>query len=314
MTMGDAPSASGVLPYLVRLFSDPAIIRAPAHIRYPLSVYIALKKYGTMSARYRAIGGGSPMNAITMRQAEALERRLNESGSFRVYVANRYCKPNTSDAYRSMKADGVKKLIALPLFPQYSTATTGSSFDELKRLLSKDAVPPEVNWVNSFCDLPGYVSAFSKKIAEAIDSLPEDARRDVQVLFSAHSLPHEFIKQGDRYLDEIRQTLTGVIKTLKPAFFHLCFQSKGGGKREWLKPETEEVLKEIAGKGRKSAVIVPVSFVAENIETLYDAEILYGKMAESLGIMLVRAKCLDDAPEFIDALAGVVIKAVTPAA
>jgi protoporphyrin/coproporphyrin ferrochelatase len=307
VTMGDAPSLWGVFPFLVRLFSDPAIIRAPWFVRYPLSVYISLKKLPTMLKRYRAIGGGSPMNAMTERQASALEDRLNEDASFRVFVANRYCSPDTKDAYKAAKRAGIKRLVVLPLYPHFSTATTGSSFDALKALIAKDPGPPEVSWIESYASDEAFVTAFSEKISEALNEFPEDERKDVQLLFSAHSLPHEFVAKGDPYLDEIRKTLTGVIKLLKPAYFHLCFQSKGGGKREWLKPETDEILRKLAEKGRGKVVLVPISFVAENIETLYDVEVMYREMAGKLGIdRFVRSRCLDDAPGYIDALAGIV--------
>lgn len=311
MTMGDAASLSGVFPFLLRLFSDPAIIRAPWFVRYPLSLYISLKKLPTMLKRYAAIGGGSPMNAITGKQARALEEKLSEYGNFRVFVANRYCGPDTKAAYRAAKKEGIGRLVALPLYPHFSTATTGSSFDALKELIEKDPDPPDVVWINSYATDEKFVVAFTGRIADAIAGLPEQDRREAQVLFSAHSLPHEFIGQGDPYLDEIRGTLTGVIKLLKPPYFHLCFQSKGGGRREWLKPETDEVLAQLAAKGRDKAVIVPISFVAENIETLYDVEVIYREMAESLGFKaFVRARCLDDDPLFVEALADAVRSAL----
>jgi len=306
MTMGDVASIGGVFPFLVRLFSDPSIIRAPGKVRYPLSVYIALKKLPTMVRRYRAIGGGSPMNGITNRQAELLQERLSEYGDYRVYVANRYCRPFTRDAYRAAKSDGVRKIIALPLYPHFSTATTGSNQDALRERIEADPDAPEVAWVRSFADDPAYIAAMTAKINEALGEIPEEERIDTEILFSAHSLPHEFVKQGDPYLDEIRLTLTGVIKQLKPSMFSLCFQSKGGGKREWLKPETDAVLEGLAEK-KRNAVLVPISFVAENIETLYDADILYGDMARGLGIKrFVRVKCLDTEPAFIDCLAAIV--------
>lgn len=307
MTMGDAPTVPGVLPFLLRLFSDPAIIRAPWYVRFPLSVVITMKKLGTMRKRYAAIGGGSPMNAITFRQADALERALGPG--YKCYVANRYCAPDTADAYRRAKADGAGRIIALPLYPHYSTATTGSNFDALKELVAKDASAPPVVWIRSFADEPGFVAAFSRKVLEALAEFQEDDRSDVQVLFSAHSLPHEFIASGDPYLEEIQKHLAGALRLVKPVYFHLCFQSKGGGRREWLKPETDTVLRELAAKGRDKVVLVPISFVAENIETLYDVEIGYRALANSLGIKkFVRARCLDDDPEFIAVLAGLVRK------
>jgi len=306
MTMGDVPSLAGVFPFMVRLFSDPAIIRAPKKVRYPLSVYIALKKFWTMFRRYLAIGGGSPMNGITQKQAELLEESLREYGDYRVYVANRYCAPFTEDAYRRAKSDGVGKIIALPLYPQYSTATTGSNFDALKELIEADTDPPMVTWVKSFAGEPLYLEALTSKIQDALDEIPEDELINTEILFSAHSLPHEFIVKGDPYLDELRITISGVIKLMKPNMFSLCFQSKGGGKREWLRPETDDILKGLSEKGR-NAVLVPISFVAENIETLYDADILYGNMARRLGVKrFVRVKCPGTDPAFIECLRDVV--------
>src|SRR5512143_220807 len=119
MTMGDPASQGEVFPFLLRLFSDPQIIRAPWFVRYPLSLYISLKKLSSVKEKYGLIGGGSPMNDMTVSQAKALEERL---GGVKVYVANRYCSPDTADAYRRIKADGIGKLVALPLYPHYSPA------------------------------------------------------------------------------------------------------------------------------------------------------------------------------------------------
>src|SRR5512135_1735643 len=146
MTMGDPASQSEVLPFLLKLFSDPLIIRAPWFVRYPLSLYISLKKLASVKEKYGLIGGGSPMNDMTERQAKALEERL---GGVKVYVANRYCHPSTADAYRRIKADGIKKLVALPLYPHFSPAITGSSFATLECLLKRDGSPPEVAWIKS---------------------------------------------------------------------------------------------------------------------------------------------------------------------
>src|SRR5512143_420953 len=146
MTMGDPASQAEVFPFLLRLFSDPLIIRAPWFVRYPLSLYISLKKLNSVKEKYALIGGGSPMNETTERQAKALEARL---GGAKVYVANRYCRPSTADAYSAIKRDGIRKLVALPLYPHYSPAITGSSFAALEALLKKDSSPPEVVWMKS---------------------------------------------------------------------------------------------------------------------------------------------------------------------
>jgi len=309
MTMGDPPSLSAIFPFLLRLFSDPAIIRAPAAVRYPLSLYISLKKLSSIRERYRLIGGGSPMNHTTFMQAALLEKRLNEDGHFRVYIANRYSKPSTAQSYRLIKKDGIRKLVALPLYPHYSPAITGSSFKALQDLMAKDADPPQVRWVKSISSDPGYVAAFSAKVSEALESFTPEERKEVNVLFSAHSLPHDFIKAGDPYQDEIQKSLELVLKLVRPAHFRLCFQSKGRAGMEWLKPETDAVMRELAAEGVDNVVLAPISFVSENIETLFDVDILYKKLAASLGISrFVRAKCMDEDPAFIDALTRIVLK------
>jgi ferrochelatase len=308
MTMGDPPDLDSVLPYLLKLFSDPLIVRAPGVVRYPLSLYISLKKLDTVKARYEAINGGSPMNSITSHQASLLEERLASHGRFRVYVANRYSTPSTSEAYRKIKEDGIKKLVALPLYPHYSQAISGSSFKELQKLLDKDMDAPEVVWINSIATDPRFVSAQAARIRKYLAFIPDEAQSEVQVVFSAHSLPQEFVRQGDPYLDEITHAASALSEALGGYRTYLGFQSKGRPGMEWLKPETEEVLGGLARKGFKKVLLVPISFVAENIETLYDCDILYRDLAASLGIkQYIRARCLDDDPAFIDALAGIVL-------
>ncbi len=310
MTMGDPPDIGGIFPFLFRLFSDKSIIPAPAPVRYPLALYISLKKLSAVTSRYRLIGGGSPMNKTTFMQAALLEKKLNGDGgrNFKVYIANRYNSPLTKESYRLIKADGIKKLVALPLYPHFSDAVTGSSFKELQKEIKKDPSPPEVVWIRSIGADERYARMFSGKVAEALREFDEADRKAVQVLFSAHSLPHDFIKKGDPYLNEIRDALKPVLKILKPAHFSLCFQSKGRKDIEWLTPETDEVMREIARKGADKVLLVPISFVAENIETLYDCDILFGGLAAELGIKkFVRAKTPGEAPEFIDALAGIVL-------
>ena len=315
MTMGDPSSTRGVFPFLFRLFSDPAIIRAPWFVRYPLSLYLSLKKLPTMLRRYGAIGGGSPMNGITGRQAEALGDELSRHGRFKVYIANRYCRPDTRAAYRRIKADGVERLIALPMYPQYSTVTTESSFAALRDAIKRDDHAPSVVWVRGFAADKGYIAALAARIRDALYSLPEDKRDNAEMLFSAHSLPREFIMRGDPYVDEIKDTVSAALEVIGPARARLCFQSRGGGKREWLTPDTGALLRELAAEGAYAVLVVPVSFVAENVETLYDVEIMYRRLAAGLGIgHFVRVKCLNDDPAFIKALADIVLERVSSSA
>ena len=308
MTMGDPPDLASVFPYMMKLFTDPLIIRAPSPVRYPLALYISLMKLDPVKAKYVAIGGGSPMNATTARQAELLEAALKARGDFRVYVANRYCAPSTAEAYKKIKEDGAKKVIALPLYPHYSQAVTGSSFKELEKLLERDMDAPEVVWIRSVSTDPGFIAAQAAKIRQALEEFPERERASVPVVFSAHSLPHEFIRQGDPYLDEIMHAVSALSGFLGLADMHVGFQSKGRKNIEWLRPETDDVLRELRAKGHENVLLVPVSFVSENIETLYDCDVLYRDLAQNLGFRkFVRARCMGEDPAFIAALAGIAL-------
>ena len=305
MTMGDPASQSEVLPFLLKLFSDPLIIRAPWFVRYPLSLYISLKKLASVKEKYGLIGGGSPMNDMTERQAKALEERLG--GGVRVYVANRYCKPSTADAYRRIKADGIRKLVALPLYPHYSPAITGSSFRALESLLKRDPRPPDVEWIKSIATDPRFVEAYAAKVKDALAEFDGEGHGEIPVLFSAHALPKKFIDEGDPYVSEIEAAVARLREHIGPVNGTVCFQSKGRPSMEWLRPETDDVLRELANEGHDKVVIAPISFVSENIETLYDVDILYRGMARSLGIKkFARARCLNDEPAFINALAKII--------
>ncbi len=308
--MGDPSDARGVFPYLMKLFMDPLILPAPGPVRPFLALYISTMKKEPVKEKYQAIGGGSPMDAITERQAALLREALKEK-NISVYHSNRYTSPSVQEAYRRIKSDGVKKLLALPLYPHFSPAITGSSFGLLKALAEKDADPPEVVYYEGFGADARFIKLLAERMRDALERLLEtipapDAggpERPVSVIFSAHSLPEELISKGDPYLDNVMQTASMLQEELGEISTHVGFQSKGRAGMEWLKPETDEVIKTVAASGSRGVAVVPVSFVSENIETLYDCDILQKSLAASLGMKYERAKSLDDAPAFIDFLA-----------
>ena len=310
MTMGDPSDLDGVFPYMRGLFSDPLIVPAPAPVRYLLSYYIPLKKLSSVKARYKSIGGGSPMNAITERQAEVLEDKLNASGAgqFKVYPANRYCPPTTEEAFRRAKRDGAEKLVALPLYPHYSPAITGSSFRELVRLMESESSPPAV-WIKGVAEDGRFVSALAEQVRRSLGTIKDGAYADMEVVLSAHSLPRKFIDGGDPYMENVCAAADALGRELGISA-RLGFQSKGRAGMEWLKPETETVLQELAAAGKKDVVLVPISFVSENIETLYDCDVAYMALARSLGMRLIRVPCLNADPVFIAALSSIVLDAL----
>lgn len=306
ITMGDPPALSGVFPYLMKLFMDPLILRGvPGPLRPFLAAYISTMKKELVKEKYQAIGGGSPMDAITKRQADALQRLL-EGRNISVYHSNRYTKPSVQDAYRSIKRDGVKKLLALPLYPHFSPAITGSSFDLLKKLMEKDMDPPLAVFHEGFGADPRFIRLLAERTRDALSKISGAGK--VAAVLSAHSLPDDLVRQGDPYLDNVMHSAAMLQEELGDIVAQVGFQSKGRAGMEWLKPETDAVLRQIAAEGVKGVAIAPISFVAENIETLYDCDILQKSLAESLGMKYARIKNFDDDEDFMKFLAELALE------
>ncbi len=325
MTMGDPSDVRGVFPYLMKLFTDPHILPAPGPMRPLLALYISTMRKEPVKEKYQAIGGGSPMDAITERQAGALREALRDKG-ISVYHANRYTMPSIRDAYRQIKEDGIKKLLALPLYPHFSPAITGSGFSVLKALAEKDPNPPEIVYYEGFGADPRFAALLAGRMRDALKRLTETLKASeaglpgsggpetglpappVSVIFSAHSLPEELISKGDPYLDHVLCAASMLQEELGDIRTRIGFQSKGRAGMEWLKPETDEEIKAAAVCGDRGVLVVPISFVAENIETLYDCDILQKSLAASLGMKYERTKSLDDAPAFINFLAALALE------
>jgi ferrochelatase len=268
---------------------------------------------GKTRSAYALIGGKSPINEITSAQAAALERELRESGTgkpdFRVFVGMRYWSPLIDDVVSEIYNEGVRRLIALSLYPHYSLATTGSSLSRLKRVL---ASYPDitVHAIESWYDHPLYINALVEQIQKGVQSF-RSSSADVHVLFSAHSLPMKFIREGDPYADHIMATIRAV--TAKTSIsWSLSYQSKSGPVA-WLEPSTETMLERLAARGVKDLLVVPISFVSDHIETLYEIDILYKDMAAALGIKLERTESLNLSPTFIAALKDIVIQGMKEA-
>jgi ferrochelatase len=308
LNLGGPDSLDAVKPFLQNLFSDRDIIRlGPSFLQKPIaSLIIKMKLKKTLTA-YSLIGGKSPLLDITSAQAKALEKSLNSSqftahGSrpFKVYIGMRYWHPFTEESLQQMRKEGIKKIIALSLYPHYSVATTGSSVKDFKASASKYSF--EYFCVTSWCDHSIYIDALVEKIQLALHSFD---KRPV-VLFSAHSLPQKFVDAGDPYVREIEATIDKITKKMDIQW-HLSYQSKTGPVK-WLEPSTEHMLHKLAGKGVKDLLVVPISFVSDHIETLYEIDMIYKGMAQGLGINLKRVESLNTSPKFIEALTDIVIK------
>jgi ferrochelatase len=315
LNLGGPDSLKAVKPFLFNLFSDSEIIRlGPSLLQRPIACLITAARGGKTEDAYRLIGGKSPIFEITTAQKQALELELNRGTEgagrkpgeqLRVYIAMRYWHPLIEEVVPRIAADDIGRLIVIGLYPQYSRATTGSS---VAKLMETVAHYPIVTFViPSWFDAPLYVDALVERIRTGMASMPEDTG----ILFSAHSLPVKFIEEGDPYVEHIRATIGEITKRIDIRW-DLSFQSKSGPVK-WLEPSTEQMLHEMAGRGVKNVLVVPISFVSDHIETLYEIDILYKKMAASLGIRLERAESLNTSPVFISALKDIVLKGLKEA-
>ncbi|GAB4341929.1 MAG: ferrochelatase [Desulfobulbaceae bacterium] len=301
LNLGGPEKPEDIEPFLRNLFSDREIIRlGPSFLQKPIARLIARRRAPKSRENYLKIGGGSPIREITDRQASALEAELAREGSFLVRSCMRYWHPFATEALRELANAGVREIVALPLYPQYSVATTGSSLSDLRAALrSHPSIPLHV--IRSWPDQHDYVKCLASRIEEGAANF---AGEDVQVVYSAHSLPRKFIDEGDPYVDETRQTIRAV-EELTGRRGRLCFQSRSGPV-EWLEPSTPDMLKQLAAEGCKNVLMVPISFVSDHVETLYEIDMLYRDTARELGMRLESTRALNDDPAFIRGLAALV--------
>lgn len=315
--LGGPSDLSEVEPFLVRLFSDREIIELPGGAALqPLMARIIAKMRGrSVRDNYSRIGGGSPQLRITREQAKALEHRLNDlsggSVHFHVLIAMRYSSPSSADALGQFAAADVRQIVTLSLFPHWSKATTGSSRNEFERTLAEPRFAGlnfDVTHVEHYADDPGYLDAFTDTVRTAFKRIPVTRRADTVILFSAHGLPQKFIDEGDPYVDHIEQTRAGILRRLNvPNRQLLAYQSRTGPVK-WLGPGTEETIEQLGREGLKDLLIVPLSFVSDHIETLYEVDLLFEEAARHAGITgYFRPDALNCHPVFIDALAQMVL-------
>jgi ferrochelatase len=303
LQMGGPDSLEAVEPFLYNLFSDRDIIKiGPAFLQPFIAKQIVKKRAPKSAANYRMIGGKSPLRELTEQQGAALEAMLGNS--FRCFVAMRYWHPFAPEALAAIEKEGITRIIAVSLYPHYSRATTGSSFNDLERSLKSLKTSIEMRPVRQFYDHPLYIAALVEKIEASLATFPE--RRRVQLFFSAHSLPQSFIAEGDPYLNHIQTTVRLVMEQLGDVSHHLAFQSRAGPVK-WLEPSTGDKLKEIAAAGHTEVLMVPLSFVSDHIETLHEIDIEYREEADHLGITTFRRmESLNSSPLFIQCLAELV--------
>ncbi len=298
LNLGGPERQEEVEPFLRNLFSDRQIIRlGPALLQRPIARFIARRRAPASRASYARIGGGSPIRRITTEQAAALERRLAGEGDFMVRPCMRYWHPDADETITTIRDLEAKRVIALPLYPHYSVATTGSSLSDLRRAVRRHAPALELLEIRSWPEQADYIRCLAARVREGLARFGEE---QVQVVYSAHSLPKKFMDEGDPYVDELQATIRALERqTGVPGI--LCYQSRSGPV-EWLAPSTPDTLQDLARQGCRNILVVPISFVSDHVETLYEIDILYREMAAELGMRLESTRALNSDPLFISCL------------
>ncbi|NJO72683.1 MAG: ferrochelatase [Leptolyngbyaceae cyanobacterium RM1_406_9] len=314
LNLGGPDQLEDVRPFLFNLFSDPEIIRLPfPWLQKPLAWLISTSRAKKSQENYKQIGGGSPLRRITEEQAQALQASLQAKGQdAQVYIGMRYWYPFTEEAIARIKRDRIEKLVILPLYPQFSISTSGSSFRLLEALWKEDPALDRVEHtvITSWYDRPGYLRAMAQLIAGELDKFPNPD--EVHIFFSAHGVPVSYVEEaGDPYQREIEECTALIMQTLnRPNPHTLAYQSRVGPV-EWLKPYTEDAIAELAAEGVQNLLVVPISFVSEHIETLQEIDMEYREVAEEAGIHeFHRVPALNTHPVFIEDLADMVADAL----
>jgi ferrochelatase len=303
--LGGPDALTAVEPFLYNLFRDPAIFRLPLArlTQRPLARWIARRRAPAARAAYAAIGGRSPLLEHTRRQAEALARALAPHGAFEVEICMRYWHPLTAATVERLKARGIERCVLLPLYPQYSDTTTGSSYDEFRRECMRQNYQPRMRLIRHWYDDPDYQQAVAEGIGAAAARLPDPDPARIELLFSAHGLPQKLVAAGDPYRREIEATYEALRARLGFPRTTLCYQSRVGP-LEWLRPYTEDTIREKAAAGCRQMLVYPIAFVSDHVETLYELGMVYAELARAAGIAHYHVvPALNDHPLLIRALA-----------
>src|SRR5580692_2622920 len=307
--LGGPDTLEAIQPFLYNLFCDPDIINFPfARIgRKPLAKLISTTRARKVQHHYSTIGGGSPIRPNTERQARALEIELRSQGiDARCFMAMRYWHPFTREAIAQLQAAECDEVVLLPMYPQYSSTTTGSSLNEWNRHFH-DEVP--VHCVETFYRNTMYQDSIVEKVNQALSRFPQPER--AEIVFSAHSIPMSVIEKGDPYQRHIEETVRLLMERGAWGNPHrLCYQSKVGASK-WLQPSLHRTLHDLATEKVREVCIVPVAFVSDHVETLGEIDHEARAEARRLGITQFEMSAgLNDSPKFISALGQLVLQAL----
>ena len=291
LAFGGPRSLDEVEPFLTRLFRG----RKPSPEQ--------LKK---VKERYRLIGGCSPLPEITLKQAKALENSLNSKGyQFKSYVGMRYGHPLIEETLKEILREGIHEVIALPMAPFRSCASTGAYIEEVNQIRKNIGEKIKISFVEGWHLHPLFIGAIQEKIEEELMQFTPEERKKVHLIFSAHSLPKSLV-ENEPYVKDMEESVREVLKKIEPLPWHIAFQSRGMGPEEWLGPDVESILTELSRQKVREILIIPIGFVADHIEVLFDIDILYRGKAEFMEMVLKRTTSLNFSKRFIEALSSIV--------
>jgi ferrochelatase len=301
--LGGPDRADAVRPFLRNLFSDRAIIDLPAIVRLPLARFIADRRAPESREIFSQIGGRSPILEETQAQARALEAQLAQAGhDAKAFIAMRYWDPFTQEAVAHVKNWNPDAIILVPLYPQYSTTTSRSSLAEWHREAARQHLTIPTHEVCCFPVETGFVSAVTELLGEALQHTKPDLA--YRVLFSAHGLPKRVIQRGDPYQFQVEQTVAAVVQRLnRPNLDHRISYQSRVGRLEWIGPATDAEIRQAGAEG-KGMIVVPIAFVCEHSETLFELDIKCAGFAAESGVPdYIRVPTVRTHPTFIKGLA-----------
>jgi protoporphyrin/coproporphyrin ferrochelatase len=305
--LGGPDKIENVEPFLFNLFNDPAILNLPTILRYPLAKLISNRRAPIAKKIYEELGGSSPILKLTREQSEALETKLNQiktDNEYKCFIVMRCWNPRANDVIRNVQLFNPEEIILMPLYPQYSAATSGSSIKEWKDVCKKNNYKVKTSTICCYPTDQNFINAHTKEIIEKIKDL-----KDFKLIFSAHGLPEKNIKKGDPYQWQVEQSVKKIIENLKIENLDwiLSYQSRVGPLK-WIGPSTEDIIVENSKLG-KHIVLVPIAFVSEHSETLVELDIEYKEIADTNGCKnYTRVPALGINEDFIKAMSELIIK------
>jgi len=307
--LGGPDNLESVEPFLFNLFNDPAIISVPSFIRYPLAKFISKRRAPIAKNIYKEMGNRSPILELTELQAKSLEKNLSTKGDYKCFVVMRCWNPRASDVIKKVKKYNPEEIVLLPLYPQFSATTSGSSINEWNELCKKENYKIKTKIICCYPTEDSFIESHVGLIKKTLEKLEN---KNFKLIFSAHGLPENKIKRGDPYQWQVEKTVKKIMLNLKDKHldYLISYQSRVGPMK-WIGPSTDtEIIK--YSKEKKGIVVVPVAFVSEHSETLVELDIEYKKLAEKNGCSFYkRVPALGIEKNFIRGLTELILKEET---